>query len=265
MPYRIDVENAADALDRVIELGALDAEIAPSGTLAALMPDSVAPQTVAHILGIRTERISISPAIGRDADSVWILSPRVVQIGRLRIVPAHSDVASNCVRLIDAPAFGTGLHSTTALCLEVLEQLVEGEAPDSMLDVGTGSGVLALSALMLGVPHVLAIDVDPDALRTVAENARLNGLAERLKIAQGGPESVAGTWPLVFANILAAPLIEMAPLLIRRVGHRGSLVLSGIPQSVEPDVTEAYTRLGMHRLSTQKRAGWVALVLKAGW
>ena len=198
-------------------------------------------------------------------DSVWILSPRPISIGRLRIVPAHCEPAPDTIRLIDASAFGTGLHPTTALCLEALQEIVQIDPPDAVLDVGTGSGVLALAALTLGVPRVLAIDIDAAALRVAATNARVNGIDERLQLARGGPESIVGTWPLVLANVLAAPLIEMAPALVRRVGHRGQLVLSGIPLSVEPDVHQAYRRLGMHRVNAESRAGWVALVLQASW
>jgi ribosomal protein L11 methyltransferase len=134
-----------------------------------------------------------------------------------------------------------------------------------VLDVGTGSGVLALAALTLGVPRALGIDTDEDALRAATGNARLNGLAERLELVHGGPEIVAGRWPLVIANVLAAPLIEMAPSLVERIGHHGRLVLSGIPASVEPDVEKAYRRLGMNRLDAKSRGGWVALVMQATW
>ena len=210
-------------------------------------------------------RVVVSPAVGRDDGSVWILSPRPITVGRLRIVPASYDAAPETVRLIDAPAFGTGLHPTTALCLEALEALVDGEPPESVLDVGTGSGILALAALARGVPRVLAIDIDPDALRAAAENAALNTLTSRLTLAAGGPGSVNGRWPLVLANVLAAPLIEMASALSRCVGHRGRLVLSGIPSSVEPDVHRAYRHLGMRRVEVLTRDGWVAVVFQASW
>jgi ribosomal protein L11 methyltransferase len=78
-------------------------------------------------------------------------------------------------------------------------------------------------------------------------------------------DSVAGTWRLVVANLLAAPLVELAPVLVGRVGHHGRLVLSGIPSSVEADVDRAYRRLGMHRVRAQSRAGWSALVLQTSW
>ena len=264
MPYRVDVRKAShSALDRLIELGAIDAEQSENGELAALMPDSVAPEQIASVLGI--DGFTVSPATGRDEGSVWVLTQRPIQVGRIRIVPSHLDAAPNTLRLIDAAAFGTGLHPTTALCLEALEDILQGASPDSVLDVGTGSGVLALAALMQGVPHAVGIDIDDAALGVAAENARINGAGDRLQVLRCGPAEVTGTWPLVLANVLAAPLIEMAPTLVRRVGHQGQLVLSGIPTSVEQDVDAAYRRLGMQRVRATSRGGWVAVVMQASW
>jgi ribosomal protein L11 methyltransferase len=264
VPYRVDVTGAGDgALDRLVELGALDVERLPGGGIAALMPDGVAPDHVAGALGVG--EVSVSPAVGRDAGSVWTLSPRPTRIGRLRIVPAGAGAAPGSLRLTDSAAFGTGLHPTTAMCLGAIEETLQPSPPGALLDVGTGSGVLALAALLMGVPRALALDVDAEALRAAAENARLNALDQRLQLVRGGPDAVAGTWPLVVANLLAGPLVELAPVLVRRVGHRGRLVLSGIPCSVEPEVDRAYRRLGMQRLRAPSRGGWSALVLQASW
>jgi ribosomal protein L11 methyltransferase len=265
MPYRIDLRasNNDDALDRLIELGALDVESTSGHQVAAVMPDSVTANEIARALGV--DDVRVSPAIGRDNHSVWVLRPRPIHIGSLRIVPAGLDAEPGDLKLIDAPAFGTGFHPTTALCLEALEEIVNGVHPDSTLDVGTGSGVLALAALRHGVPRALALDLDDQSLRAAADNARLNGLDARLQLACGGPETVTGTWPLVVANILAAPLIEMAPALVRRVGHHGQLVLSGIPGSVEPDVTRAYVHAGMRRSRVTSRDAWVCFVFQASW
>jgi ribosomal protein L11 methyltransferase len=266
MPYRADLCHvAADTLDRLIELGALDVESSGTASLAVLLPDSVAPEQLARALGLDAGAISISPAVGRDAGSVWVLSPRPVRVGRLHIVPAHAEPAPDTLRLLDRGAFGTGLHPTTALCLEALDDAVGAARPDAVLDVGTGSGVLALAALMMGVPRALGTDMDDEALVVAAENARINALEDRLQLARGGPETVTGTWPLVLANVVPGPLIEMAPALVRRVGHQGELVLSGIPVSVEPDVDRVYRRLGMRRVRGNARAGWVALVWQASW
>jgi ribosomal protein L11 methyltransferase len=264
VPYRIDLRDAGeDALDRLVELGALDAEFADDGSVSALMPESVAPELVARTL--RAGTFAVSPATSRDDGSVWVLSPRPTRIGLLHLVPADADAAPGTVRLIDGGAFGTGRHPTTALCLEVLQAEIASDPPATILDVGTGSGVLAIAALMLGVPDALGIDIDENALRVAAENARINGVADRLTLARGGPDAVPGVWPLVLANVLAAPLIEMAPALVRRLGHRGRLVLSGIPSAVEADVERAYRRLGLRHLRTTSRAGWVAVGLQASW
>jgi ribosomal protein L11 methyltransferase len=263
VPYRVDLHNAgADAFDRLVELGAIDAELEHGG-IAALMPDSVAPEEIARALGIGD--VPVTPAVGRDDGSVWVLNPRPIRIGALRIVQADSEAEPGALRLISAGAFGTGLHPTTALALEGLLDAVRIAPPAAVLDVGTGSGVLALAALMLGVPHAVGLDLDDDALRAAAENARLNGLDRRLHLSRGGPEGLTGTWPLVLANLVAGPLIELAPALVRRVGHDGRLVLSGIRASVEADVDRAYRRAGMRRVDAKARAGWIALVLQASW
>jgi len=264
VPYRIDLRDAGnDVLDRLVELGALDVECSDTGGIAALIPDGVTPAQLTQALGVGD--ITLSPAFARDAGSVWVLSQRAIRIGRVTIVPSHLPAEPGAIRLIDAPAFGTGLHPTTALCLEALDDTVRHSLPEAVLDVGTGSGVLALAALTLGVPAALAIDIDDDALRVAAENARLNAVSERVQLARGGPETITGSWPLVLANVLAAPLIEMAPALVRRVGHRGRLVLSGIPSSVEQEVERAYRHLGMRRVRAMSRAGWVAVEMQASW
>lgn len=263
MPYRLEIDDPPDhALDALVELGALDIEPV-SGGFAALLPDTVAPDDVANALG--DIRWRASPALGRDDQSVWMLSQRPVRFRTLQIVPAEMPATSGCLRLMDGAAFGTGLHATTALCVEAIEDLLDAVVPDRLLDVGTGSGVLALAALHRGVRRAVAIDLDPDALRVAAENARLNGLADRLWLVCGGPEAVRGSWPLVVANIRAAELMAMAQTLSRRVATQGRLVLSGIPESVAADVEREYRRVGMKPVLTAVRDGWAALVLVPSW
>jgi ribosomal protein L11 methyltransferase len=263
VPYRLDVAGGRSPFEQLIDLGALDVEVGEHGNVAALMPDSVPPDQVARTLGV--DLLSTSPATGRDADSVWVLNPRPIHVGRIRIVPAASDAKSGDLRLLDTPAFGTGLHSTTALCLEWLSETLEHTPAEACLDVGTGSGILVLAALTLGVARGHGLDIDDEALRVAAENARLNGVEKRLQFSRGGPDAVSGTWPLVVANVLPGPLIEMAPILVRRLGHDGRLVLSGIPASVAEDVERAYRQFGLRRLRLLSRDGWTALVCQASW
>ena len=263
MLYRIDIADPpSNALDLLVQWGALDIE-AVSGGLAAILPDSVTPDAVAGALG--GARVTVSAAAARDNASVWLLSPRAVRIGSVLIAPAEGAAPPGGLRMIDSPAFGTGHHPTTALCIETLDEMLTIEHIESVLDVGTGSGILALTALRLGAPQAVGLDLDEEALETAAENARLNHLADRLQLVHGGPDAVAGNWPLVVANVLAAPLMEMAPILVRRVRRRGRLILSGIPVSVESEVRRVYQHLGMRHLGSKTRAGWTAVLAQASW
>src|SRR5262245_40146059 len=101
------------------------------------MPDGITPEAVAEALGV--DQVDVSPATGRDAGSTWLLSPRATRVGRLRIVPVNGAPEPGALRLIDSPAFGTGLHPTTALCLEALDDAIQIASPRAALDVGTGS------------------------------------------------------------------------------------------------------------------------------
>ena len=263
MPYRIDISSAPSAaFDQLVQLGALDIEPVGAG-LAAIVPDGLTPDAVAEALGV--DGISVSTAVARDNGSVWLLRPHAVRIGSFVIAPTEVVAPPDAIRLTDSSAFGTGHHPTTALCIEAIEDCVRIAVPESVLDVGTGSGVLALTALKMGVSRAVGLDIDANALNIAAENARLNNLAERLQLVLGGPDVVGGVWPLVVANVLAAPLIEMAPVLIRRVGNGGRLILSGIAWSLESDVRQTYDRLGMRHIRSETRGGWTILVVQASW
>lgn len=272
MPYRIDVDQPGPgAMGALIDLGALDVE-QRGDALAALLPDRVSRADARAAAG---GAVRVSTAEGRDDGSVWTLSPRPVQVGHLRFVPAHAGETpdalpsearhSGAIRLADGPAFGTGLHPTTVLCLEALIEIVDAHAPASMLDVGTGSGILALAALHLGVPRATGVEIDVAALEVAREGGRLNAAGERLELLAGGPEAAEGRWPLIIANIRAGELMELVPALTRRLASRGRIVLSGIPASAGAQVTEAYERAGLVSLGAAERDGWVAPVLLASW
>lgn len=264
MPYRVDWDGAeVREIERLIDAGALDVELFSDGNGAALVPDQFPPDAVGALLG-RTN-VRISPAASRDDGSVWVLRPRPVRVGPLTIVPAGADAPRAALQLIDSAAFGTGLHPTTALCLEALLEILARERPSRALDIGSGSGVLALATLKLGVEHAVAVDRDEGAVRATRENARINDLERRLDVRLGGPEIVSGMFPLVLANIVAAPLIELAPVIVRLIASGGHLVLSGIPASIQPDVSSAYRRVGLREMRARFDRGWVALVFRPSW
>ena len=265
MPYRIDIPNPPDdALDALVDLGALDVDVdAVAGALAAILPDTVAPEAASRALGGREVRVS--RAVGRDDDSVWVLTLRPFRVGSLVFAPADLDAGGGVLRLTDGSAFGTGLHATTVLCLEALDRLLDAEIPSHVLDVGTGSGILALAALHRGVQRVTGLDISDAALRAAARNAQLNGFDRRLRLVRGEPDCLRGAWPLVVANVRAAELMAMAPMLTRRIASKGQLVLSGIPDSVAPEVERSYRRLGMTQTAVTTRGGWSALGFRVSW
>ena len=263
MPYRIDIANPpAHTLETLVDLGALDID-REGNAIAALMPDAVSVTALASALG-RSD-ISVSRAVGRDDQSVWMLRPRPIRMRSFTIVPGQSPALPGTIRIDHDAAFGSGFHATTALCLEAIEDLLDGAIPARMLDVGTGTGILALAALHCGVAMAVGLEIDAVALRVAARNAQLNGRTSALRLVQGGPEVVRGAWPLVVANIRAAELVEWAADLAPRVASGGRLLLSGIAASVADDVGRAYRHRGMKQTSHTVRDGWTALVFSPSW
>jgi ribosomal protein L11 methyltransferase len=178
---------------------------------------------------------------------------------RLWLAPAGDDRAPGdrlAVRIHMGLAFGTGEHPTTDLCLEWLERHAAAES--TVLDYGCGSGILALAALALGARFAYAVDNDPQALVATYSNAALNDAADRLFI--GAPESLpAVAVDVLLANILAGPLVALAPTFASRVVTGGMLVLSGILQPQAAAVATAYAPF-FSQLEQAARDGWVRLV-----
>jgi ribosomal protein L11 methyltransferase len=158
-------------------------------------------------------------------------------------------------------AFGTGLHETTSLVAAALEARRADVRGARVLDVGCGSGILALVALMLGAEKARAIDVDPDAIEVTRENATRNGLDERVETDTAPIEAIDASYPVVLANIEARVLVPMAPELSKRVRPGGLLVLSGVLAPQKDEVREAYARFALEE--TAAKGEWVALALRA--
>jgi ribosomal protein L11 methyltransferase len=154
-------------------------------------------------------------------------------------------------------AFGTGLHETTRLVIRELEARVT-EGVD-VLDVGTGSGILSIAALMLGARRALGIDIDPDAVEIAIENAAINGLGERFTGSAEPIHAHEGAYPLVIANIEARVLIPLAHAIGSRVAPGGLLILSGLLAGQEDEVGGHY--VGFRRVALAREGEWVALTL----
>jgi ribosomal protein L11 methyltransferase len=202
-----------------------------------------------------------------DADwtETWKEHYVAQRIGRVVIVPSWADepIGPGEVAIILDPgmAFGTGLHPTTRGCLELLQGLAP--MPASVMDVGCGSGILALAALRLGAGRAIGIDTDPLAVAAARENAARNGLAGRFDVHQGTLPAIAeGRHGLVLANLVAAVLVDLAPRLAAHLAPGGTLVASGI---IEPRASEVEAALHLAGLAVRDRRDdgeWVSLWLE---
>ncbi|WP_438753295.1 50S ribosomal protein L11 methyltransferase [Pararhizobium sp. O133] len=210
----------------------------------------------------------VIPDVDWIAKSLEGLSP--VRAGRFLVHGSHDrdKIALNDIAIeIDAgQAFGTGHHGTTAGCLEVIETVMRSRKVRNALDLGTGSGVLAIAARKLKHIPVLATDIDPIATRVAAENVKRNDIAAGITtITAPGFHSPAfdthGPFDLIIANILARPLIKMAPQLANHLAPGGSVILSGILASQRWKVLSAYNANHLRHVRTIWRNGWVTIHL----
>ncbi|MBI5514619.1 MAG: 50S ribosomal protein L11 methyltransferase [Deltaproteobacteria bacterium] len=160
-------------------------------------------------------------------------------------------------------AFGTGQHATTALAARAIARRIVVQKPTLLVDVGTGSGILAFTAALLGVPRAVGCDNDPDAVSAARENAERMSFAGGVEFRVGGPEALSERAPLVVANIEAAVLVPLAEALASRVLPGGALVLSGVLATQREAVVEAYTRLGFTLERCDAEDEWVAPELRA--
>ncbi len=208
----------------------------------------------------------------RDWAEAWKEHFPVLHIGRRLVVaptwrhhaPAEGEVV---IRLDPGMAFGTGLHATTRLCMVGVERLVQ--PGDHVLDVGTGSGILAIAAALLGAAHATAVDIDPICVQVATENARLNGVAERVTVSLGSLDSGGAPrvslvqetgFDLVLANILAEVIVDMAHDMPRVLRSGGHLVASGILAEKADAVITALEDVGLQVLERLEETGWAALI-----
>lgn len=189
-----------------------------------------------------TRSATLHAVMSRDWERVWMQDWKSMRFGRrLWVCPTAGEPPDDpdavVVRLDPGLAFGTGTHPTTALCLQLLDALPLVDR--SMIDYGCGSGILGIAALKLGASHVIAVDLDPQALIATRENAIRNGVAARLEIQGVPPELPAAD--IVVANILADPLIELQPVLRAACKPGADIVLSGLLKSQAYAVKAAYS------------------------
>ncbi|MER9230932.1 50S ribosomal protein L11 methyltransferase [Mesorhizobium sp. M0622] len=221
--------------------------------------------------------LSLSKPIARETlpDVDWVARSleglKPVRAGRFFVHGAHDRRKRHSGELaieIEAGlAFGTGHHGTTAGCLEMLEQVVRREHPRNALDLGTGSAVLAIAVARLAHISVLATDIDPIAVKVAAANARLNHVKALIEtVAAPGFHhpifAARAPFDLIVANILARPLMRLAPQMAGHIALGGSIVLSGILDRQRDAVIAAYVGQKFRHVRTLHRDGWVTIHLK---
>ena len=194
-----------------------------------------------------------------------------VRAGRFLIHGSHdrgqlkpNDIA---IEIEAGQAFGTGHHGTTAGCLLAIEREAQARPIRKALDVGTGSGVLAIAIAKLAKAHVLASDIDPVATRIASENVRLNGVAARVRtITAAGLSGRAfdrdAPFDLIVANILAGPLAALAPAIRRATAPGGTVILSGLLPEQRRRIVAAYRGTGLVLVRSTILDGWLTLVLR---
>jgi ribosomal protein L11 methyltransferase len=205
-----------------------------------------------------------------DWANAWKEHFRPVRAGRRTVItpPWHdfSPESENDIVVVLDPgmAFGTGTHPSTRLCLMALEDHLQ--AGDAVLDVGTGSGVLAIAAVKLGAKKVDAVDIEPVAIRSTLENAQRNGVADRLSVSLGSVDDAArpaSTYDVVVANIISRILVELASGLAAGTRPGGLLILSGVIEQHEPLVRDAFQLRGFRSVARDQIDDWVGLVYRA--
>jgi len=211
----------------------------------------------------------VLPDIDWIAKSLEGLKP--VRAGRFLVHGSHDadKVKINDIGiLIEAgQAFGTGHHGTTAGCLAMIGNVLKSRRVRNALDLGTGSGVLAIATHLMSRIPVVATDIDPVAVRVARENVRINDIANgvHLATAPGFHHQIFrqhGPFDLIIANILARPLMKLAPELVRHLGDDGTVILSGILASQRWKVISAYNGAGLRHARTTWLNGWVTIELR---
>jgi ribosomal protein L11 methyltransferase len=285
-PYWELAISAPEAIEEALanflwELGALGVvgEQAPgeeSRLRAFFPPDttaSIGARVEDYVAGLRALGFPappapvLSPLADVDWGEAWRAHFRPLSVGRRLLVapPWEASAPPERVLIVIDPgrAFGTGHHATTAGCLESLEDIVERDAPRAVIDLGTGSGILAIAATRLGVPTVLAVDDDPDALVCAAANATLNGVSDRVRLLQGDAAAVdAEPVGLVLANLLSAAHLRLGPAYARYVSRGGGLVLGGILDAEASVVTSAVAAHGFVPAGIRSSEAWSTVVMR---
>ncbi|MCI7193365.1 50S ribosomal protein L11 methyltransferase [bacterium] len=200
-----------------------------------------------------------------DWQNAWKKYYHAMDIGsRLAIVPGWEQYETDRTVITMDPgmAFGTGTHETTSLCLETLDSLVKGG--ERVLDIGTGSGILAIAALKLGAAVAEGVDIDPMCVRTAGENARRNGVQDRFTVLVGDlSDKASGQYNIITANIVAAAILSLAPHVPALMAPGARFIASGIIDTRKDEVLTGLRAAGLEPVEVKEKRGWVCIICKS--
>ncbi|HKA20904.1 MAG TPA: 50S ribosomal protein L11 methyltransferase [Blastocatellia bacterium] len=206
----------------------------------------------------------VSSVVEEDWLQKWKEGFEAVQIGEsLMVAPSWRLPKEDCGRIViqidPGMAFGTGTHETTRLCLESIERHWRG---GSLLDIGTGTGILAIGAALLQPgARVVGIDIDPRAVEVARENVEINNLASQIDLRVGQPQILAGNYfDVVVANLTAEVIVDLMPDLVGCVSNTGLMILSGILSILVSEVEAALISAGFTIIERKKAGEWTILV-----
>ena len=237
---------------------------------------SVSHASAGSIRDSEYEIVSIDTLAEEDWANNWKQFFRPLRIGKGILVKPEWEIADNTENFEDddvdavisidpGMAFGTGGHSTTKLCLELIEKHVKSvPKPIDMLDVGCGSGILAIAAVKLGARSAIGVDIDEYAVRNAEANAVINGVADKIVFRTGDLlDGVDGYFGLIAANIVADTVIKLMQSISRVLSPDGAIILSGIIGDREPEVIDSAAVYGYSIVDVLRDDGWTALLLRA--
>ncbi len=199
----------------------------------------------------------------QDWNESWKKEFRPIDVGEhFTILPPWGEKKKNRFNLVIDPAmaFGTGHHATTRSCLVLMERYAKRSGKQSFLDLGTGTGILAIAATHLGYKRVVAVDIDPLAVDASRKNAELNK-TKSIEIRQGSITDLNETYDFIAANLVSGVLVLLASALAAHLKHRGFVILSGIMIGQEQEVIDAILRTGLQPLERYYDDKWVTLVV----
>lgn len=280
VPYGIYVEDYSDleqAAWEIAKIDLIDEDLLNKDRTKAIVHIYIPPhENPSEAVAFLTERytaekiphdIDIAVCRNQDWENNWKDYFKSIPVGKkLMIHPVWDDDFDPGDRAVldiePGLAFGSGGHDTTRLCLEMMEDYVTRDT--EFLDVGCGSGILSVSALLLGAKKAMAVDIDPLAVKKARENAELNGFDETRYTALEGDlaDKVTGKYNVVAANIVADVIILFCSQVKEFMSDDAVFITSGIIDTREPDILEAFKKYGFSIVERRERGGWLCFALK---